>query len=120
MGLLRPPLAIQAASYLRPSGPARRCNDKYPRDSQSERCVCDGEDPSRQVVKDQPVGPIADEIMRITASTGHFAQAILEYRQWTGNSSEPLRANHYDRQQMRDAEPGPTHPFPSASDSDQN
>ncbi len=55
--------------------------------------------------------------MRVPGCAAHLAQPILKYGQRTRDPGEPLCAHYRDRQQMRDAEPEPSHPLPSLGDS---
>jgi hypothetical protein len=99
------------------TAPLRRRNDKHRGYCEREPQVSNGKNPPRQIIEDQPIRPIAEEIMRVTNRSTCRSQTILEGRQRTLDSHHPFDTNEHDRREMRDTKAGVAHPCPSSRDS---
>jgi hypothetical protein len=88
--------------------------DEDDRHQDSEHHITNREDPRWEIVKDEPVDPIANEIVRVAGLATDGAQSALEGCQRTGGSHQRLGAYERDRSKMCDTKPESAR-IPSAS-----
>src|SRR5262249_14222481 len=70
--------------------------------------------PGRKIIKDQPVDPVAHEVLGISSLTAGRAQSAFDAGQRTHPAGDFLHAYECDGSEMCDPEPEHSSPLPSS------